>query len=31
MSKPEITGTSEKGGDRNSWNGEIGETKVEED
>ena len=31
MVKPEITGTSEEGGDRNSWGGEFGETKAEAD
>ena len=31
MVKPEITGTSAEGGDKNSWAGEAGETKAEAD
>ena len=31
MSKPEITGTSEEGGDGDNWGGEFGETKAEGD
>ena len=31
MSKPEITGTLEEGGDRDNWGGEFGETKAEAD
>ena len=29
MSKLEITGTTEEGGDRNGWGGEFRETKAE--
>ena len=29
MSKPDITGMSEGGGDRESWDREIGETKTD--
>ena len=31
ISKPEITGMSEKGGDGDNWGGEFGETKAEAD